>query len=224
MIFGERLKQVRLEAALSQEELAKLVGVKQPTVAEAEAIGRSSKRILEYAKALGVNAAWLSTGKGSKYLAMNTEQTDFFKSKTHGIKMEFYDAEGSMGGGIVLKEQSGVIYEMDVSEDWIRLNIKNYTSISNLKIVTGFGDSMQGMFNSGDPLIIDIGVTIVDRDSPYFFRVGNEGFIKRLQRVPGIGLRAISTNKEYESWTITEDMDFEVFGVVLKSYQSCNYN
>lgn len=64
MIFGERLKQARLEAGLSQGDLAKLVGVKQATVAEAEAVGKSSKKILEYAKALKVNPDWLATGKG----------------------------------------------------------------------------------------------------------------------------------------------------------------
>lgn len=35
MIFGERLRQARLDAGLSQDELARLVGVKQATVAEA---------------------------------------------------------------------------------------------------------------------------------------------------------------------------------------------
>ncbi|HQS38527.1 MAG TPA: helix-turn-helix transcriptional regulator, partial [Methylotenera sp.] len=50
-IFGERLKQARLEAGLSQGELAALVGIKQATVAEAESIGKSSKKILDYAKA-----------------------------------------------------------------------------------------------------------------------------------------------------------------------------
>jgi len=79
---------------------------------------------------------------------------------------------------------------------------------------------MRGMFNSGDPLIVDIGITTVEYDAVYFFRVANEGFIKRLQRVPGRGLVAISENKAYESWAIADDMDFEVFGRVLKAWQS----
>lgn len=110
-----------------------------------------------------------------------------------------------------------------MNDEWLRLNIKNATSKYNLKIVTGFGDSMKGMFNSGDPLIIDIGVKAVNFDSVYFFRVGNEGFIKRLQRIPGQGLRAISENKAYESWLISEDMDFEVFGRVLKLWQGVDF-
>lgn len=73
MIFGERLKQRREELGLSQGELAVKVGIKQPSVAEAEAIGKSSKKILEYAKALECNPEWLATGKGSKLLLQVTD-------------------------------------------------------------------------------------------------------------------------------------------------------
>jgi len=62
-------------------------------------------------------------------------------------------------------------------------------------------------------------VTQVDYDAVYFFRVENEGFIKRLQRVPGKGLVVLSENKKYETWTIDKSMDFEVFGRVVKAWQ-----
>lgn len=125
-----------------------------------------------------------------------------------------------MGAGVLLRDQPGVIKSWRVSPDWLNKNIKNHTGAENLAIVTGFGDSMRPMFNPGDPLIVDLGVTTVDFDAVYFFRVGQEGFIKRLQRIPGEGLRAISANKEYESWTIKPDMDFQCFGRVLKVWCS----
>ncbi len=164
--------------------------------------------------------------KESKY--SNDEKfqlASFKKAEQSGLTIEQYDAHGAMGSGLVLRDQSGVINEWQVSNEWLRLNIKNASSYQNLKIVTGFGDSMQGEkgFNSGDPLIIDIGIKSVEFDSIYFFRVGNEGFIKRLQRIPGLGLRAISINKSYESWNITSDMDFEVFGRVLKLWQGVDF-
>jgi phage repressor protein C with HTH and peptisase S24 domain len=58
---------------------------------------------------------------------------------------------------------------------------------------------------------------------PSFFRVGNEGFIKRLRRIPGEGIRVLSTNKDYETWTIKQDMDFELFGRVLKVWSSTDF-
>lgn len=220
MITGDRIKLVRKEMGLSQGAIAKIAGVSQTTIADLER-GRNdgSAKIAKIAKALNVNALWLSDGTGKKEIGGFGRQ----KQDRLGLTIEHYDAEGAMGNGLILRDQSGVINEWQVSDDWLRLNIKNSTGYQNLKIVTGFGDSMKGMFNSGDPLIIDIGVKSVEFDSVYFFRVGNEGFIKRLQRIPGIGMRAISENKAYESWDINNNMDFEVFGRVLKLWQGVDF-
>jgi len=76
------------------------------------------------------------------------------------------------------------------------------------------------MVLSRDPLIVDASVKTVDYDGVYFFRVGDEGFIKRLQRIPGKGLLAISENRAYKEWVIDKTMDFEVFGRVLKVWRS----
>jgi hypothetical protein len=130
-----------------------------------------------------------------------------------------FDTGGAMGGGLLLRDQPGIIRGWSVSQEWISKNIKSHTGAGNLCIVTGFGDSMKGMFNSGDPLVLDQGIKTVDFDAVYFFRVGEEGFIKRLQRVPGRGLVVISENKKYESWVIDSGMDFEVFGRVVKAWQ-----
>lgn len=106
-----------------------------------------------------------------------------------------------------------------MSQEWINKNIKSHSGAANLCIVTGFGDSMKGMFNSGDPLVIDSGVKSVDYDAVYFFRVADEGFIKRLQRIPGQGLVVLSQNDAYKDWVIDKSMDFEVFGRVVKAWQ-----
>jgi phage repressor protein C with HTH and peptisase S24 domain len=128
-----------------------------------------------------------------------------------------------MGNGLVLRDQAGIINSLNVNQEWIQKNVPYCTSPKNLCIVTGFGDSMQGIFNSGDPLIVDRGVTSCDYDGIYFFRVGNEGYIKRLQRIPSVGIRVISENKAYEAWTITDGMDFVVFAKVLKAWRGENY-
>jgi len=128
-----------------------------------------------------------------------------------------------MGHGVILRDQPGVIQSWHVSPEWIQKNVKHHTGIDNLAIVTGFGDSMRGMFNPGDPLLVDRGVKSVEFDSVYFFRVGDEGFIKRLQRIPGEGIVAISENKAYKEWTIKPDMDFEVFARILKVWCSTDF-
>jgi phage repressor protein C with HTH and peptisase S24 domain len=126
-----------------------------------------------------------------------------------------YDVAGSMGVGLLLKDQPGVIRSVHVTREWVEKNVPYYTGLDNLAIVTGFGDSMLGMYNPGDPLLVDRGITKCDVDGVYFFRVGEEGFIKRLQRIPGQGVIVISENPKYRDWTITPDMDFQVLAKVL---------
>ena len=133
------------------------------------------------------------------------------------------DIAGSMGGGLILSDQPGQIKEWVVTTEWADKNIPANSGNKNLRIVTGFGDSMEGMFKSGDPLLIDSGVTSIKFDGVYFFRIGEEGFIKRLQRIPGQGIRAISENPAYEAWTITEDMDFHILGRVLKTWKGSEF-
>ena len=125
-----------------------------------------------------------------------------------------------MGAGLELRDQPGIIQSWNVNREWLQKNVRSFSAANNLCIVTGFGDSMRPMFNPGDPLIVDTGVKSVDFDAIYFFRVGSEGFIKRLQRVPGQGLLAISENRAYRDWVIDSTMSFEVFGRVLKVWRS----
>lgn len=133
-----------------------------------------------------------------------------------------FETGGSMGRGVVLADQPGVIKEWRVSEQWAQQNVHRITATKNLAIVTGFGPSMQPLFNPGDPLLVDRGVTRADVDGIYFFRVGEEGFVKQLQRIPtanGLLLRAKSYNTLYDSFDITEGMDFEVFARVVKVWK-----
>jgi hypothetical protein len=134
-----------------------------------------------------------------------------------------YPTGGSMGRGVLLRDQPGEITSWRVTPEWIQKNVHNVTSPKNLAIVTGFGDSMKPMYNPGDPLLVDTGVKGVEFDGVYFFRIGTEGFIKRLQRVPGEGLVAISENKAYRDWTIKDNMDFEVFARVVKVWRGDDY-
>lgn len=229
-----RLKECREEAGLTQTELAKKARLKSQSIIGSLESGhrKTSSHIPAIAEALGVEPLWLADGRGAKRTVRIASETELLsptvsaeirvikKSDEH-YEIPQFDTGGAMGGGLVLQDQPGVIQSWKVSPEWLRKNVKGYNSAKSLCIVTGFGDSMRPMFNPGDPLLVDISVNTVDFDSIYFFRVGNEGFIKRLQRIPGEGLRVLSANRDnYEPWTIKPDMDFEVFGRVLKVWRS----
>lgn len=141
------------------------------------------------------------------------------------VTIKQFDVGGRMGNnGLVLSQQPGVIKKWEVTKEWLNQNLRGFSPNSQLVVVTGFGDSMVPMYKPGDPLLVDISVTRIDFDGVYFFRVGNEGFIKRLQRIPGVGIRAISDNRDhYDPWTITKEMDFAVIGRVLKAWIGSDY-
>jgi phage repressor protein C with HTH and peptisase S24 domain len=214
--LAKRVKFARKFRKLSQDQLAELSGLRQPDISKIER-GEILKTtgLLALARALQCSPNWLDTGDGESGL-MTTEGK---LQRPDELVIPQFETGGSMGSGLILRDQPGLIRGWNVNQEWVSKNIKNHTGTANLCIVTGFGDSMKGMFNSGDPLVVDRGVNSVEYDAVYFFRVADEGFIKRLQRIPGEGLRVLSENTKYESWTIKPEMDFEVFGRVLKAWQ-----
>lgn len=162
--------------------------------------------------------------KGSMDLAQSLQPVVKADAKGGDFLIPQYAAGGSMGDGLILEEkQPGLIKSWHVDYEWLRLNVKNHTGIANLCIVTGFGPSMRPKYNPGDPLLLDRGVTAVETEGIFFFRIGKNGFIKQLQRIPtenGLIIRAKSLNKDYDPFDITAKMDFEVFGKVLTVWRS----
>lgn len=210
MEFKDWLKSKMAKRELNSASLAEAIGENQPTIYRILS-GETKNPRLHIVKKIEsffneefLNAEAMSTTTSTSDIVIN----------------QYHDIRGAMGNGLVLRGESGQITGWKVTPDWLHKNVPTNTGNKNLAIVTGYGDSMRGMFNSGDPLLVDAGVKNLEDDGVYFFRVGDEGFIKTLQRIPGEGIRVISENKKYETWTITKDMDFEVFGRVLKVWKS----
>lgn len=94
-----------------------------------------------------------------------------------------FDVAGSMGLGKLVNQFPDVIDTMRVSKEWLSRNVI-YSSLDNLALITGLGDSMQGTFSDGDVLLVDRGVTEVKLDAVYVLSLHDELYIKRLQRRP----------------------------------------
>jgi transcriptional regulator with XRE-family HTH domain len=217
--YSLRLAKIMDVIGISQAQLARKSNIPQPT------INRILKAVTLQPDVKTLVA--LGTALGSPNCLLTDEEDAFIESSLppllsfEGITIHQYEDGGRMGnGGLILQDQPGLIRSWQVTPDWLDKNVKGYTRASKLCIVTGFGDSMRPMFNPGDPLVVDLSIITVDFDAVYFFRVGHEGFIKRLQRIPGEGLRVLSANRDhYEPWTIKPDMDFQVIGRVLKVWR-----
>lgn len=197
----------------NQSELAKKVDV-SPQAVQQWIAGITSPR----GENLQKTAIFLDTTP--EYILFGINPGFQQAKQTENYEIRQYDTGGGMGNGLILKEQPGVIENFRVNANWLRENLKGYSSTKNLCIVTGFGESMKPLFNPGDPVIVDLSIKEFIGDFPYFFRIGDEGYIKRLQKIPGQGLIALSANREYRDWPIQQDMDFEILGRVLKVWKS----
>lgn len=191
---------------------------------------------------LDVSPAWLAEGKLPKKASAEhplplhaPAPYEAPAEGNPGAPPDLVITEFATGGGmdtkgrLLLDDQPGIIKSWRVTHDWLRLNVPTHTGIRNLCIVTGFGPSMRPMFNPGDPLLVDTGVRTVTHEGVYFFRVGDEGFIKMIQRVPafdgpGFSLRIISKNPDYPPWDLSpKNPHFEVLGKVLTIWKSEQY-
>ena len=139
---------------------------------------------------------------------------------SNGIVIEQYHSDrGARGKGFRMDGQPGSISRMQVSDQWAEMNLPRSSSATNLRLVTGFGDMMKGTFNPGDPLLVDVSIKSFSGGGIYFFRIGDDAYMCRLQKIPGVGLRSIPGSKAYEPWSITEDMDFEIIGLLVKAWE-----
>lgn len=217
---------------ISQADLARATGAKPPSVNDwfsGETKSMKAGTAAKAAQLYGCSALWLSDGTGEVWppSAAPTEAPAANPGDAPDLVIVQYDTGGSMGSGFHLSETPpGQIKSWRVDHEWLRLNVPAHTGVKNLCIVTGFGPSMRPMFNPGDPLLLDRGVNVVDHDGVYFFRVGDEGFIKMIQRVPdphgaGVMLQIISKNPDYPPYPMSpKNQEFEVLGKVLTVWRS----
>ncbi|WP_428313421.1 S24 family peptidase [Hydrocarboniphaga sp.] len=138
-------------------------------------------------------------------------------------------AQASMGYGAAIQEHIDVVRLMRVSWAELRRQVRGpISSPENLRILTAYGTSMRPTFNDGDPLLVDIGVDLIDREGVYVLERGQELYVKRMQRMITDGsLLMISDNKEehpYPEKIPREAMgrDFFVRGRVLLVWNAKN--
>lgn len=156
----------RLELALadmanppSQAELARLAGVKPPSVSDWFSGQTKSLRgtsLIAVAAALGVNAKWLNTGLGpmrpggnATHPAFRVEEASKHYDSFHEI--ELVDARGSCGGGSVvwdIENREPLIKE----PSWFQ---KYNVRPGDVFAVYADGDSMADFIVDGDIVIFD---------------------------------------------------------------------
>lgn len=213
--LSERLTSLMYEKGISQAELARLIGIKQPSVFKIlSGETRNPKKILEIATALNVDPHWLKTGEGDpdpSYRIVEVSEPQ----NPNTVRIDILDVEASAGNGAYLSptEQGLLSQEFDLTffrQQFGRADAKH------LKLITVKGDSMAPTLESGDLLYVDISENYFAADGLYVFTFDGQTFVKRLQKV-GKEMLVISDNPTYKEWTFTQDDDVFIHGRVVFS-------
>lgn len=213
--LSERLTSLMYEKGISQAELARLIGIKQPSVFKIlSGETRNPKKILEIATALNVDPHWLKTGEGDpdpSYRIVEVSEPQ----NPNTVRIDILDVEASAGNGAYLSptEQGLLSQEFDLTffrQQFGRADAKH------LKLITVKGDSMAPTLESGDLLYVDVSENYFAADGLYVFTFDGQTFIKRLQKV-GKEMLVISDNPTYKEWTFTQDDDVFIHGRVVFS-------
>lgn len=151
MTLSERIKAARDYAKLTQEELARRVGVSQTAIHKLECgQSRSSRRTVAIALTCGVNPVWLETGNGPKTLEasglLDPETADSYKV---GEGSEHYATTPRVP--MLTWEQAGLEMPEEVGT-WVPVTRRVGKGSFALRIS---GDAMENEFCDGDTIVVD---------------------------------------------------------------------
>ncbi|HGL9597856.1 TPA: helix-turn-helix transcriptional regulator [Neisseria gonorrhoeae] len=167
----------------------------------------------------GCSIDWLLTGEGNpfpdeapkKSLAYDTlgneVDTDEF------VFVPRYDIRAAAGYGQFVGHEKPV-FTMAFRRHWIENYVTRDTK--NLSVISVKGDSMEGVLNDGDSILVNHGEN-TPRDGLYVLRINENLLVKRLQIVPGGITNVISANEAYPAFEINlNDLtdDVEIIGRV----------
>lgn len=206
MSVGNRVRESRKKAGLSQADLASEVGITQPTLSELErGISHSSTHLISIAQVCNVDPNWLQTGEGIPELKSNDTKASLYTlggfelwdSKTplgdDEVELPFYkEVELSAGSGSeVLRQDTG--FKLRFAKSTLR---NNNIQPDMAACVSVSGDSMQPVLPDKATVGIDTASTKIKDGEMY--AIDHDGLlrVKILHRLPGGGIRIRSFNRD----------------------------
>lgn len=215
--LAQRLKVIMDEQGISQNALARMVGVTQPSIKKIiDGDTLEPKKILEIANALNVDVQWLKNGKGEQpSFSQAVEKEEEFAEDENQLRVEVMDVYASAGNGAFLTgDLVGDVCAIEFENDYFLQQFQR-ASGKGLAIINVKGDSMSPTLESGDLLYVDTTINCYQGDGLYVFSFNDALYVKRLQ-LAGRKILVLSDNKLYDKWEITadEEAQFTIHGKV----------
>lgn len=126
-----------------------------------------------------------------------------------------YDIRAAMGGGQIAADYPEMFQDVRVSPKHLRELGLDFEEHFHLKMVTGWGQSMEPTIKHRDPLIVDVNIREFVGDGIYLFSWDDHIYIKRLQIADEDHFEMISDNTRHKDRMIRRDMTFIQARVLL---------
>lgn len=126
-----------------------------------------------------------------------------------------YDIRGAMGGGQIAHDHPEMFKDVRISPKHLRELGVDFEEHFHLKMVTGWGQSMEPTIKHRDPLIVDVNIREFVGDGIYLFSWDDHIYIKRLQVADEDHFEMISDNIKHKDRMIRRDMTFIQARVLL---------
>lgn len=183
----------------TQESLAEKLNVTQGSIAHWLSGRRKPDTdiIASIMKAVGIKEITINDDGSA------SEKSIQYDRDANNFYIEVLDVKASAGDGYLNSDVQEVIKLIEYDNEQAKL-LFNGISSNNLKVINISGDSMQGTFESGDTVYVDVSRRSFEGDGIYVFTFGRNLYVKRLQIIKNI-IRVKSDNKLYDSWEIHED-------------------
>ncbi|WP_416192019.1 S24 family peptidase [Neisseria sp. CCUG12390] len=152
----------------------------------------------------GCSIDWLLTGEGEPFPDQTAPNTTAYDTLGNPVDVEEfifvprYDIQAAAGHGQLVGDEKPV-FTMAFRRYWIENYVTRDTK--NLSVISVKGDSMEGVLNDGDSILINHSET-TPRDGLYVLRLNENLLVKRLQLMPGGIVNVISANEAYPTFEI----------------------
>jgi len=215
MLLKDRMKYLRKELGLKQEDISNLLGCKVGKIKQIEAgktatISYSDSKLIE--KKYRVNEQWLRNGIGDFYAELSVddfvELENEFSSNSATVNLPYYkDIKASAGYGCIIDD--------NCKKEYIKIpKMLLPNSYSVLEVVGVHGDSMEPTFYNDDLIVIDKDRKNIINGKIFIVFYENELYIKRVFVLPVGRIILKSDNSFYPDIEVSTD-NFKIIGQVV---------
>lgn len=147
----------------------------------------------------------------------NVVTADFSRPGLVGdeVWIAHYDVRAAMGGGQSAQDFPEMLKDIRVSPSHLRELGVEFEEHYHLKMITGWGQSMEPTIKHRDPLIVNVHIREFTGDGIYLFYWDDHIYIKRLQIADEDHFEMISDNTRHKDRLIRRDMTYIQARVLL---------